>query len=245
MELVIGCFVVMPFPAIKDAAGVHTELQKRGIDAAVVDHAYILSKLQLATALSRITPFHGVTASAVSSSKQRTASVKGEVARLLFLSLSLTHNLDRVLQILPPGPATSAVVVILHKQAATPEALDSIREVCGRRKQGPAPQRPCGTCGGGSGVAEAPRSSSPEDVEAFVYHTLAAFADAAKLKAFYGVTEKELLTVRQGFTSQDVQRSEAMARRCGAEKDGVDPKLLLNTRALELCVVNRLATTDI
>lgn len=243
MELVIGNFIALAYGPLSDAPGVHAELKKRGIDAAVVDHAYVLSKLQLATALARVDPLGSVSASTISSSKQRTAGrLQEQTARLVFVALARTRSLDRVLQVLPPGTGTASVLVIVRRTTATSQVLATVREVCAAR----VASSDMDTTGG----VPCPSSSSSlsaEEAEARVYYAMAARGDARKVMAFYGVTEADLRAVKAGFSSQDIAALEAMARRCGSSggEGGIDPKLLINVRALELCVVNKLATADL
>ncbi|EPY43872.1 hypothetical protein AGDE_00048 [Angomonas deanei] len=121
--LVIGDYVVLAFHDLHDPTILHATLKQKSVDAAVIDHSYVFSSLQLCVALDRI-HLGVVTPSTIASKKKKTAA---PVARTVFVALSTTHNLDKVLQVLPPSKDSRSVVVILKGQNTA--HVETVREV--------------------------------------------------------------------------------------------------------------------
>ncbi|KEG09478.1 hypothetical protein DQ04_05151030 [Trypanosoma grayi] len=115
----IGEFVVLSYHDVRDAATLHEQFKRRAIDAAVIDSAYIMSRLHLVVALHRITRLsfaidaNGETAAAATAAKRSPPT-----PRDVFSALSHTRNLDRVLQRLTCAETTKAVVIVLIAPSA-------------------------------------------------------------------------------------------------------------------------------
>lgn len=268
MPLRIGTFTVYCFHNLSNAPAIHAELKakKAFINAAVLDHAYILSPLHLAAAVYRVesskmnytaTAPSPAAAHSIPSTKRNTVNHRGDgyqqlpaptpasirpasphhrtpaspsTAKSIFLSLSLTHNLDRILQVLPPGPATTAVVIV-------------VKDPCPESSRLEAEITAAVQCTNPAAAAhELPAMGAP-----FWLHPALHHVEAAKVTTFYGIAEAALRGVRQGLSRGDQC---CMAAAVGvpipptttAERERWEAAL--RWRSLELCVVTRLAAYD-
>ncbi|ORC88818.1 uncharacterized protein TM35_000152490 [Trypanosoma theileri] len=122
----IGEFVVLAYHDVRDAASLHGHFKRRGIDAAVIDAAYIISRLHLAVALHRITRRVFTMDSNKENNKENNKTIisggvgqkSSPTARDVFAALSHTRNLDRVLRSLTCSETTTAVVIVLCAPSA-------------------------------------------------------------------------------------------------------------------------------
>lgn len=101
-------FVVLCFHNLHDATAIHARCKENSIDAAVIDHKFIISFTHLATALHRIV--NNNVNMALLGQRQKLSTQP--VARVVFVALSCTHNLDRILQSLPAGQQTQSVIIV-------------------------------------------------------------------------------------------------------------------------------------
>ncbi|TPP44979.1 hypothetical protein CGC20_12285 [Leishmania donovani] len=230
MHLRIGSFNVCCYHDCTNAAAIHAELKRRHIDAAVVDHAFLISPLQLAVALFRVEASADMLATLLSStispplaeaSSPSSASTSASPSlppllqqqttrrvsnsRQIFAALSLSHNLDRILQ-------TTSVVIIYKRSGSARAAAVSFAD----------------DVGAGSAVASTVQDG--KDLDATIHacvqltnsaaqaHTFAlitepfwtgaafAFADVSKVALFYGISESMLLAAQRSMTRADVRR---------------------------------------
>ncbi|CCW62609.1 unnamed protein product [Phytomonas sp. EM1] len=265
MPLFFDDLVVLGFHDVKDAPGIHSEFKKHGVDAAVVDHAYIVSHLHLAVSFYRfksegahdtgisISSAHTESASNVTAKKYISDSKRGRpsTARDIFAALSPSHNLDRILQVLPAGSKTDAVLVILQKdtyESQKQHILDCIIR----------------------------KSSQPDGTEKAKAHLLAhrrsglfpflEYVDTEKVMKFYGITERDKYAMAQSFT---LNESHALAQevlstdiavtlaafhakqnmcKCPGDRTACAKSaisMMVGAKALEQCVVNKLSLCDI
>ncbi|KPI82591.1 hypothetical protein ABL78_8400 [Leptomonas seymouri] len=269
----IGGFNVCCYHSCPQAAAIHTELKKLHIDAAVVDHAFIISPLQLAVAVFRVESNYDIAllarktmsegqqqqqqhqqqlpisagAAPATAASSTLPGRKMSFSRRIFAALSLTHNLDRILQILPPGPQTSSVVVLYRaprapsaaplialapaEQAAGSSVLDSSAVELERSIE--------------SAIQQTVRSTNPTAVEhsfssmcePFWRSDAVQYAEESKLMGYYGVSESMMAAARHSLSRRDVQRV------CSAAVDGseVAQRRALRWHTLELCVTTQLA----
>ncbi|KAG8345578.1 putative Kinase binding protein [Trypanosoma vivax] len=140
----IGEFFVAAYHNVRDAASLFDQCKENRIDAAVIDAAYIVSRLHLAVALHRAsgTPLTLEAGEGTGSSSEVGAAKRKQTpsARDVFAALSHTRNLDRVLERLACSKTTTSVVIVLYSQqhAATvvgfvhgePHALTDLRKYC-------------------------------------------------------------------------------------------------------------------
>ncbi|KAK7198997.1 hypothetical protein NESM_000867400 [Novymonas esmeraldas] len=222
MPYTIGSFHVQCYHNCTNAAAIHAELKRRHIDAAVVDHAFIISPLQLAVALFRVETSADAASAGVASAipaaltaaaapplpsaspQQPSSARRVSDSRQMFAALSLSRNLDRILQVLPPGPHTTSVVVLCRPLSCLRSAADT-----------PAPS----SAATGSGTVEdvihlcvqrtnstaQPHSFAPI-TEPFWCGAAFAFTDTSKVASYYGVSESLLATAERGMTRAEVQR---------------------------------------
>jgi hypothetical protein len=291
----VGGFNVCCYHNCTHAAAIHTELKRRHIDAAVVDHAFVMSPLQLAVALFRVEsscdtflqpnksrdgsgllqqqqqqspPPEESTPSANSAyglaannaTAPQSVSLPGRklpFSRRIFASLSLTHNLDRILQILPPGPQTSSVVILYHSPCAPPVTPHlSPLQANPVERHGTHLNTTC-LCDSNNAVqleqsieaaiAQTVRSTNPTAVahsfhgirEPFWQSDAVHFADEAKLMEYYNISETMMLAAQHSLTRRDMKRI------CDAAEDASETaqKRALRWHTLELCITTQLAAS--
>lgn len=259
----IGGLNVHCFHNCKQAAAIHAELKKLHIDAAVVDHAFIISPLQLAVAFFRVEA--NADGAAAPPSPHAAATSAGvpprrtSFSRRIFAALSITHNLDRILQILPPGPQTSSVVILYRSPLSTAQTLVS----------SPAPAAAeakhttkATTSSSSSSVVNSDAPAAQEATieaaiqrvvsttnpaaaahrfcaisEPFWWSTAVQYADMGRVVEFYDVPDATLQAARQSMTRSDVLRVCAAA----AEDTESSRWAALRWYALEMCVTTQLA----
>ncbi|CCW65956.1 unnamed protein product [Phytomonas sp. Hart1] len=250
MSLLLDDFVVLGFHGVRDAPEIHAGFKRRGFEAAVVDHAFIISHLHLAVSFYR---FCGESAFSTGALSNVSARKRGRpwAARDLFTSLSLSHNLDRILQVLPAESKTSAVLVIIPKKiydAHTDEVID-----CIIRKDSQADM-----------VGKAiPHSLVYRHSGLFPFLE---YVDVAKVMGFYGITERDKSAMMQSFSlnetyalAQEVLGTDfaptltafhaggnicqCPCDRTACAKNAIS--MMLAAKALEQCVVNKLSLCDV
>lgn len=275
----IGAFNVRCYHDCIHAAAIHAELKKLHIDAAVVDHAFILSPLQLATAFFRVESNVDFALSTSNTSKdsqppqqeqlQSSMSPSGPMvsvaaaalpgrkvsySRRIFASLSLTHNLDRIMQILPPGPQTSSVVILYHSPCAPSSTLlmPPVRaDATESHRTGAVVSDPPSFSVNAAAVelersieaaiTQTLRSTNPTAAEhsfdavsdPFWCCSAVQYAEVAKLMAYYNVSETMLQAAQRTLTRKDLQRVSESAK--GTVEEA------LRWHALELCITTQLA----
>lgn len=237
----IGAFVVLLYHHVAAASRFHAALKVMGVDAAVVDHRYLVSLLHVSTALHRTVTgavsertiscrnrAHKNTSSDGSRGDGAPAAVVVErqqpVARAVFVALSLTHNLDRVLQVLPAGSTSTSIAVVLKADAYT-DAVQATLEACSGCTADEMVPMPC--------------SSSAELLLLDVFRQ---HLSATHIKEFYGIQDSDLTAARRQPASADVDRWMAL---CETESAPARREALIEMKALEMCVVSRLSTCDI
>lgn len=216
----IGDFAVLAYHNVQGAPRIHAQLRAANIDAAVVDHSFVLSALQLATALHRI--HTGAVCAASIASKRR--DPREPTARNVFVALSLTHNLDAVLQSLPAGPSTTAVVIILRNPSAAD--LAAVEAAVG---DSAVAHRLWGFGGHNGPLAGA----------ALVSH-----ASPRACQTYYNISERDVREMRRSLSSLDVVTLKAQVSGGDEAADQLVAQLV-DVKALEMCVVNKLATCDV
>ncbi|RNF13843.1 hypothetical protein TcG_08206 [Trypanosoma cruzi] len=122
----IGDFVVLSYHDVRDAASLHEHFKKRSISAAVIDSAYIMSRLHLVVALHRISSAPLIIGHDDCQSKMTRKST-ARTARDVFAALSHTRNLYRVLEHLTCSETTRAVVIVLS--APTEEDIAAVLDI--------------------------------------------------------------------------------------------------------------------
>ncbi|KAG5477834.1 hypothetical protein LSCM1_05136 [Leishmania martiniquensis] len=267
MPLRIGNFSVCCYHDCTNAAAIHAELKRRHIDAAVVDHTFLISPLHLAVALFRVEasadlvasrapstlslPFAGAPSPSLASTEtspslplrpQQQPARRVSNSRQIFAALSLSHNLDRILQVLPPGPQTTSVVIIYRRCSSARAATSA-----------PFPEDV------GGGTASSPPEQDGEVLDAAIHtcvqmtnstaqaHEFApitepfwtgaafAFADVSKVTLFYGISEAMLLAAQRSMTRSDVRRL------CVGVQSQAEQARVLRWHALEVCVTTLLS----
>ncbi|CAG9574649.1 conserved hypothetical protein [Leishmania major strain Friedlin] len=266
MPLRIGGFNVCCYHDCTNAAAIHAELKRRHIDAAVVDHAFLISPLQLAVALFRVegsadmlttrSPFTISPPLAEASSPSPTSTSASPSlppllqqqptrrvsnSRQIFAALSLSHNLDRILQVLPPGPQTTSVVIIYKRSGSARAAAVSFADDVG------ADSAVASTVPDGDGLDATINACVQLTNSAAQAHTFAlitepfwtgaafAFADVSKVALFYGISESMLLAAQRSMTRADVRRV------CVGAESQEAPAQVLRWHALEVCVTTLLS----
>ncbi|CBZ27507.1 conserved hypothetical protein [Leishmania mexicana MHOM/GT/2001/U1103] len=266
MPLRIGSFNVCCYHDCTNATAIHAELKRRHIDAAVVDHAFLISPLQLAVALFRVEAstdmatsrspftFPSPLAAASSLSSASTSAPPSlppllhqqparrvSNSRQIFAALSLSHNLDRILQVLPPGPQTTSVVIIYKRSGSARAAAVSFADdvgadsaVASTVKDGDGLDTTIHACVQLTNSAAQPHMFA-RITEPFWTGAAFAFADVSKVALFYGISESMLLAAQRSMTRDDVHRV------CvGAESQEAQAQVL-RWHALEVCVTTLLS----
>ncbi|KPA79265.1 hypothetical protein ABB37_05740 [Leptomonas pyrrhocoris] len=269
----VGGINVCCYHNCTQAAAIHAELKKLHIDAAVVDHAFILSPLQLAVAFFRVesnydfvaptnktmgegqqqqheTLQSSTTTDAVPTAAAALPGRRMSFSRRLFASLSLTHNLDRILQVLPPGPHTSSVVILYRSPRAassnptfSPVRVDpSSHSDSNLQDNSSAVELERSI---ESAIQQSVRSTNHTAAEHSFCNTSEPFwkssavqyADVSKLMEYYSVSEAMMMAAQHSLTRRDAQRV------CSAAVDGSveAQRQALRWHTLELCVTTQLA----
>lgn len=166
--LLCGPITCCGFHGLTAAPTVHASLLARGVEAAVLDHAYVLSPTHLMTALYRL-------------GETRPSS---GFSGACFASFSLKHNLDRILNVLPAGGNTTAVLVVFRSASEEARAATAaaVREAVGAATPG--------------GVA------LPHSLHGSPYFT--PHADVGKVKEYYGITDDDVRSTLSSFTTSDL-----------------------------------------
>ncbi|KAG5503518.1 hypothetical protein JKF63_05658 [Porcisia hertigi] len=260
MPLRIGSFNVCCYHNCANAAAIHTELKRHHVDAAVVDHAFLISPLHLAVALFRVEAsadlavsrgpcaFSSLFAEAPSSPPTLSETLSSlphptrqiSDSRQIFAALSLSHNLDRILQVLPPGPQTTSVVIIYRhsgcvRAAASSEgAVEANNAAASTQQDGKALDALIHAC--------VQRTNSAAQTHMFAHITelfwtgaAFAFADISKVSLFYGISESMLLAAQRSLTRSDVRRV------CTGVESQAAQAQVLRWHALEICVTTLLS----
>lgn len=277
MPLRISSFRVRCYHDCPNAAAIHAELKRRHIDAAVVDHAFVMSSLQLAVALFRAeggadvvgarTPsplsplLHGASPgtspvatttttvqtppSSTSESSTAAATMPPPSRRIsnsrqIFAALSLSHNLDRILQVLPPGPQTTSVAIIYRAPGWTGTHSSGAAAFSG-------PSWPSGAGDGELGMDEAVHACVLHTNSGAVEHSLGPttapcwssaglpFADAQNLLQYYSISEATLMAAQRTLTRADKLRV------CAGAATEAEKAHRLRWHVLEVCVTTALA----
>ncbi|CAJ1027091.1 putative Kinase binding protein CGI-121 [Leishmania utingensis] len=269
MSLRIGSFAVRCYHDCTNAAAIHAEMKRRHIDAAVVDHAFLFSPLQLAVALFRVeasadalatrvpstisllsaeapSPSSASTDTSLPSSppqqqQQQQLAHRLSSSRQIFAALSLSHNLDRILQVLPPGPQTTSVVIIYKYSGSTHpaavSATDDVRAdsvVASAVQDGENLDAIIHACVQVTNSTAQSHTFAPI-TEPFWTGSAFALADASKVALFYGISESMLLAAQRSMTRLDVRRV------CLGTPSQAAQMQLLRWHALEICVTTLLA----
>ncbi|GET89024.1 hypothetical protein, conserved [Leishmania tarentolae] len=266
MPLRIGSFNVCCYHECTDAAAIHTELKRRHIDAAVVDQAFLISSLQLAVALFRVEASADTLASRSSSTIsplrveqpasctastsaspsvsplfQQQSTPRISSSRQIFAALSLTHNLDRILQVLPPGPQTTSVAIIYRRCGSERAADRSFGDDVGAEsalassvQDGEGLDTVVHTCVQLTNSAAAAHTFA-DITEPFWTGAAFAYADVSKVTLFYGISESMLRAAQRSMTHSDVHRV------CVGAKSPEAQAQVLRWHALEVCVTTLLS----
>ncbi|KAG5500827.1 hypothetical protein JIQ42_04853 [Leishmania sp. Namibia] len=269
MPLQIGNFNVCCYHGCTNAAAIHTELKRCHIDAAVVDHAFLISPLQLAVALFRVEASADLVATrapptltlplaAVPSLSSPSTDMSPSLpllpqqpparrvsnSRQIFAGLSLSHNLDRILQVLPPGSQTTSVVIIYRRgssplaaaAAATPfpEDMRGDNATASQAQDGEGIDGVIHACVKMTNNAAQEHTFAPI-TEPFWTSAAFAYADVSKVTLFYGVSESMLLAAQRSMTRSDVRRV------CLGVQPQAEQAQVLRWHALEVCVTTLLS----
>lgn len=219
--LQIGPYHVLGFHGLTDAPAVHATLAQQHIDAAVVNHEYIVSLLHLAAALHRAES-GAVTPGTIATSARRTPQDHQRHDQVLYVALAPTRHLDRVLQALRPTADTSALVVLWRAAggAGAADTAAAVRQAAVEKGGGAEhPLAPAAATAAGSLTAA-------ERLQPF-----AAYVAVEKVLAFYGIARAE-------YDAWCTVAAAADAAAVAASPD------LLPMLELEQSVLNRLAVSD-